>query len=302
MAIKEVKITQKTTHRSRATASYFSEITFPVLSPEEELNLFYKIRQGDQGAYEKIIKCNLRFVISVAKQFAPRNDSDALLELIQEGNLGLMHAIRDFDTTTGFKFITYAVWHIRQRIMLSLNNNKAVRYSENIIQDRQMVRKIIDLLEVKLERKPIEEEIYEMYCDKFNNRKTKLTEEQIRGKISNYFSDAGTVRSLDEILINSDSDTTFGELIADNSLNHEPMFNKNDRDRVTHLLLDKLHGKERTLIEMTYGLDGDIPSIHRAALAHDLTVTRARQINTESLLRMKRHVGKNLSDHINFDE
>lgn len=293
--IRGLKISQKTTYRNNATNSYFNEIKFPVLTPDEEVKLFHQIRMGDQKAYQRVIECNLRFVISVAKQFAPVNNPDALLDLIQEGNMGLIHAIRDFDTTTGFKFISYAVWHIRQRIMMAVHNNKTIRQAANIITDRQIVKKIEDYLETRLERKPTEEEMYDKFREKFNTRKIPFTDEQMKKKVHDYIYEFQGTYSLDDIVLGSET-TTLGEMMEDDSFSQENIFNQSDVKAVTNDLLNILNERERKMLEITYGLDGLGASVYRAATECGLSYVRVNQINQMSLSKLRKFAGEDLKE------
>ena len=118
--MRELKITQSITTRDESLNRYLAEISkIPMLTTDEEVSLAAKIRQGDEEALEKLVKGNLRFVVSVAKQYQCKGIS--LMDLINEGNIGLIKAAREFDETRGFKFISYAVWWIRQSIISAMN-------------------------------------------------------------------------------------------------------------------------------------------------------------------------------------
>lgn len=132
--MREFKITNRITNNTDNISRYFNEINkYPLLTPEKESDLFIKLKNGDNKAKELILKSNLRFVVSVAKAYS--TSQNPLEDMISEGNKGLVESIETFDSTTGFKFISYAVWHIRKNIFLYLNNNsRSVRIPTNIIQ------------------------------------------------------------------------------------------------------------------------------------------------------------------------
>lgn len=151
----EIRKTNKTENIER----YFSEVSLNHrITPEEEIELAIKIQKGDQAALEKLVKANLRFVISVAKQYAA--DPDTLQELIAQGNIGLIEAARKFDPTLGFKFISYAVWFIRKEIMLYYGKlQRTVAMPVKVEQDLRRIRNAEISLEMELERPPTTEEL-----------------------------------------------------------------------------------------------------------------------------------------------
>ena len=153
--MRQLKITQTITNReSQSLERYFNEISkVELLTPEEEVDLAKRIKKGDELALEKLTKANLRFVVSVAKQYQNRNLS--LNDLINEGNLGLVKAAQKFDETRGFKFISYAVWWIRQSIMQALaEQSRIVRLPLNRTGALSKINKTFAELEQKYEREP----------------------------------------------------------------------------------------------------------------------------------------------------
>src|SRR5258706_3513287 len=147
MSMRQLKITKSITNReSQSLEKYLQEIgKVDLITPEEEVQLAIRIKQGDQRALEKLTKANLRFVVSVAKQY--QNQGLSLSDLINEGNLGLIHSVKRFDSSRGFKFISYAVWWIRQGIITALAENaRIVRMPLNRVSLSSRIQKTISLL------------------------------------------------------------------------------------------------------------------------------------------------------------
>src|ERR1700744_4894270 len=160
MSMRQLKITKSITNReSQSLEKYLQEIgKVDLITPEEEVQLAIRIKQGDQRALEKLTKANLRFVVSVAKQY--QNQGLSLSDLINEGNLGLIKAAQRFDETRGFKFISYAVWWIRQSILQALaEQSRIVRLPLNKIGSINKINKTFSKLEQEYEREPTAEEI-----------------------------------------------------------------------------------------------------------------------------------------------
>ena len=158
--MRQLKVTQSITHRSSASLDkYLSEISkIPMITPNEEIELTHAIRNGDKNAFNKLTTANLRFVVSVAKQYQFRGLS--LCDMIDEGNIGLMNAAKRFDETKGFKFISYAVWWIRQSIMQAINDKaRLVRLPSNRIGLGNKIQRVFSQLEQINERAPSAEEL-----------------------------------------------------------------------------------------------------------------------------------------------
>src|SRR6201989_2585510 len=163
--MRQLKISKQITNReSQSLDKYLQEIgKVDLLTPEEEVELAKKIKQGDQNALERLTKANLRFVVSVAKQY--QNQGLSLSDLINEGNLGLIKAAQRFDETRGFKFISYAVWWIRQSIMQALaEQSRIVRLPLNKVGLTNRISKAYSLLEQQYEREPTAKELA-LYLD-----------------------------------------------------------------------------------------------------------------------------------------
>src|SRR6202012_1946085 len=163
MSMRQLKITKSITNReSQSLEKYLQEIgKVELISPEEEVKLAIRIKQGDQKALDKLTKANLRFVVSVAKQY--QNQGLSLPDLINEGNLGLIKAAQRFDETRGFKFISYAVWWIRQSILQALaEQSRIVRLPLNKVGLTNRIQKAYSQLEQEFEREPLPEELSEI--------------------------------------------------------------------------------------------------------------------------------------------
>ena len=163
MSMRQLKITKSITNReSQSLEKYLQEIgKVELISPEEEVRLARRIKQGDQSALDKLTKANLRFVVSVAKQY--QNQGLSLPDLINEGNLGLIKAAQRFDETRGFKFISYAVWWIRQSILQALaEQSRIVRLPLNKVGLTNKIQKAFSQLEQEFEREPSPEELAEL--------------------------------------------------------------------------------------------------------------------------------------------
>src|ERR1700710_1742684 len=163
MSMRQLKITKSITNReSQSLEKYLQEIgKVELITPEEEVKLAIRIKQGDQSALEKLTKANLRFVVSVAKQY--QNQGLTLPDLINEGNLGLIKAAQRFDETRGFKFISYAVWWIRQSILQALaEQSRIVRLPLNKVGLTNRIQKAYSLLEQEFEREPSPEELADL--------------------------------------------------------------------------------------------------------------------------------------------
>lgn len=299
--MRDIKIIPNTTNRIRSTNSYFNEIKASILTPEQEVELFSKFKGGDQRAKSKIIESNLRFVISVAKQYAPKDDPDILMDMIQEGNLGLIKAVEEFDISRGFKFISYAVWHIRQRIIAYLGDKSIlVRASTSVTQNRSIIRRIYEKLEVVLERVPNQEEVFEEFKLNHNNKIASLSDEQIKSRIREFHFEIGTSFSLDQHVF-GESTTTHADLLIDKHALEDISNLFQDNRNISTLLLNKLGEKERVMLEITYGLDGNNPNIERAASTFNICRERVRQINSQSLKKLKKF-GERIKSEILFEE
>ena len=269
-----------TRKRSYAKASqsldkYLHEIgQEPLLTPDEEIELARKVKQGNHGALEKLTKANLRFVVSVAKQF--QNQGLSLGDLINEGNLGLIKAASRFDETRGFKFISYAVWWIRQSILQALaEQSRVVRLPLNRVGALNKIGKVFNALEQEFEREPSEFEIArELEMTPFD------VSDALKISARHLSLDApfthGEESTLLDILENSDMPSPDSPLL-DESLRHEI------KDA-----LSSLPTREAEVLKLYFGVDQDHPlTLEEIGEIMDLTRERVRQIKEKALNRLR---------------
>jgi len=277
--MRQLKISQKLTLRNEGSISrYFLDINkFGLISPEEEAELTSRIRTGDMLALEKLVVANLRFVVSVAKQYQFQGLS--FPDLINEGNIGLMKAALKFDETRGFKFISYAVWWIRQSIVQAISNNtRIVRLPLNRITTINKIRNAIPLLEQKHEREPTVAEIAD-FLD--------LTSDEV--ELANAIKKNQI--SFDMPIRHDDgNDTTLYDFVQtgnvplpDNSMMNESLVISVKR------ALNKLSKREADIITMSYGLQGTpVFSMNYIAIKFNMSVERVRQIRITGLNKLKK--------------
>ncbi len=274
--MRQLKITKSITNRETASLDkYLQDIGKEgLITAEEEVLLAQKIKQGDQVALEKLTKANLRFVVSVAKQY--QNQGLSLPDLINEGNLGLIKAAQRFDETRGFKFISYAVWWIRQSILQALaEQSRIVRLPLNQVGSLNKIKKEASRLEQKYERPPSNEEI--AYALDIPEHKI---EEAL--KISTYTVSVDAPIAPDEdtkfldVFINNDSPVTDSWLI------------KESLAREIQRSLATLTEKERDVINLYYGIGMTHGlTLEEIGAKFDLTRERVRQIKEKAIRRLK---------------
>src|SRR5919107_2241302 len=210
--MRQLKISKQITNReSQSLDKYLQEIgKVDLLTPDEEVSLALKIRQGDEKALEKLTKANLRFVVSVAKQY--QNQGLSLSDLINEGNLGLIKAAQRFDETRGFKFISYAVWWIRQSILQALaEQSRIVRLPLNRVGLTNKIQKAFSQLEQEYEREPSPEELAELLGMEIEEVTSSLGINARHVSVDSPFVQ-GEENSLLDVLENHNAEKTDGEL------------------------------------------------------------------------------------------
>ena len=273
--MRQLKITKSITNRESASLDkYLQEIgREELVSPEEEVELAQRIRKGDQKALEKLTKANLRFVVSVAKQY--QNQGLSLPDLINEGNLGLIKAAEKFDETRGFKFISYAVWWIRQSILQALaEQSRIVRLPLNQVGSLNKINKARSKFEQENERQPSSEELSEM----INVPKDKISD-TLRVSGRHVSVDApfveGEDNSLLDVLPNDDSPS------ADRGLVNESLNTEIER------ALSTLSSREREIIKSFFGIGCQEMTLEEIGERFGLTRERVRQIKEKAIRRLK---------------
>ncbi len=275
--MRQLKITQTITNReSQSLERYFNEINkVDLLTPEEEVELARRIREGDEQALEKLTKANLRFVVSVAKQY--QNRSLSLNDLINEGNLGLVKAAKKFDETRGFKFISYAVWWIRQSIMQALaDQSRIVRLPLNKTGALSKINRAYSELEQKYEREPTPEELSDILDMDENEITSTLRAGSKQVSVDAPFNE-GESNSLLDVLENKNTESTDQEVAYNDSLRVE-----------TARALAALSERERTVIKMFFGIEQEHPmSLEQIGENLDLTRERVRQIKEKAIRKLR---------------
>ena len=273
--MRQLKITKSITNRESASLDkYLQEIgKEELITVEEEVELAQRIKKGDQEALEKLTKANLRFVVSVAKQY--QNQGLSLPDLINEGNLGLIKAAEKFDETRGFKFISYAVWWIRQSILQALaEQSRIVRLPLNQVGSLNKINKAFAPFEQEHERNPSPEEL----ATELELPKEKVTDTlRVAGRhvsVDAPFAD-GEDNSLLDVLINPDSPN------ADRGLINESLSTEVDR------ALETLTERERDIIKYFFGIGCSEMTLEEIGEKFDLTRERVRQIKEKAIRRLR---------------
>lgn len=273
--MRQLKINKSITNRDGiGLDKYLQEIgREELISVSEEVELAQRIKKGDQKALDKLVRANLRFVVSVAKQY--QNQGLPLPDLINEGNLGLIRAAQKFDETRGFKFISYAVWWIRQSILQALaEQSRIVRLPLNQVGSLNKITKEVTKFEQENERKPSPEEL----ADRLDIPVDKIADSlKVSGRSISV--DApfveGEDNSLLDVLANDDSP------MADRSLNQESLSKEIDR------ALRQLYDREREILKMFFGIGCQEMTLEEIGAKFDLTRERVRQIKEKAIRRLK---------------
>ena len=273
--MRQLKITKSITNRESASLDkYLQEIgKEDLITVEEEVELAQRIRKGDQEALDKLTKANLRFVVSVAKQY--QNQGLSLPDLINEGNLGLIKAAEKFDETRGFKFISYAVWWIRQSILQALaEQSRIVRLPLNQVGSLNKINKAFARFEQEHERTPSPEEL----ANELSLPKEKVSDTlRVAGRhisVDAPFAD-GEDNSLLDVLVNTDSPN------ADRGLINESLSTEVDR------ALETLTERERDIIKYFFGIGCSEMTLEEIGEKFDLTRERVRQIKEKAIRRLR---------------
>ena len=277
--MRQLKITKSITNREgESLDKYLQEISKEgLLTVEEEVELAARVRKGDQKALETLTRANLRFVVSVAKQY--QNQGLSLPDLINEGNLGLIKAAERFDETRGFKFISYAVWWIRQSILQAIaEQSRIVRLPLNQVSSVNKISQVLSRFEQENERRPSVDEISEQVDLPLEKIDEALS---INGKhvsMDAPFAD-GEDNSLLDVLVNDNSPSADKQLVLE-SLRQE-----------IQKALSCLNERERMIIEAYFGIEQPEMTLEEIGTKYGLTRERVRQIKEKALRRLK-HTSK----------
>lgn len=280
--MRQLKITNSITSRgSQSLEDYLNDISKqPLLTAEEEVKLAQRIRNDDREALERLVCANLRFVVSVAKQY--QNQGLTLPDLINEGNIGLIKAAEKFDETRGFKFISYAVWWIRQSILQALaEQSRMVRLPLNQVSAVSRINKLIMKFEQEHERKPSAYELSELIDE---------TPEKIRDSLRAN----GRPMSINAPLGEGD-DSTLLEVISDENTTQTDrgMIDKSLATEIERML-DTLDEREKTIVEMCFGINNREMTLEEISEKFGLSRERVRQIREKALLKLRHSNKKNL--------
>ncbi|WP_282072075.1 sigma-70 family RNA polymerase sigma factor [Polaribacter atrinae] len=274
--MRQLKIVKQVTNRdAKSLEKYFQEISkIGLITADEEVELALEIKKGDNRALDKLVKANLRFVVSVAKQY--QGQGLKLSDLINEGNLGLVKAAKRFDETRGFKFISYAVWWIRQSIMSALaEQSRIVRLPLNKIGSINKIRKIYARLEQGAERMPTNKEIA---------KQLDMTETEVEQSLRN----SGRHVSMDAPFKEGEDTNLYNVLQSDESPRPDKNLIKQSLSIEINRALETLSQKEARVIKMFYGINLPSPySLTEIGETIDLSRERVRQVKQKAIRRLQ---------------
>ena len=274
--MRQLKISKQITDRGSGLDSYLSDIAKEeLLTAEEEVELAQRIKAGDQIALDKLVRSNLRFVVSVAKQY--QNQGLSLQDLINEGNVGLVKAAQRFDETRGFKFISYAVWWIRQSILQAVAEQaRIIRLPMNQVGAMAKVKKASALLEQKYQRRPTIKEIADS---------VDMAEDKVEQLLNLNTRAMSTDAPIDE----QDDDANFLDIfVQEDQTQTDAAVEQESASKAISHSLDMLSDKERTILCMYFGLGTPREySLEEIAMKLDISRERTRQIRDRALKRLR---------------
>ena len=274
--MRQLKISKQITNReSQSLDKYLQEIgKVDLLTPDEEVDLAKRIREGDQLALEKLTKANLRFVVSVAKQY--QNQGLSLGDLINEGNLGLIKAAQRFDETRGFKFISYAVWWIRQSILQALaEQSRIVRLPLNRVGSLNKISKTFSELEQKFEREPSPDELAEVL-------------EVTTNEVVDTMKISGRHVSMDAPFVQGEENSLLDVLENDAEVKPDDGLMNDSLRREVQRALSTLTQREADVITLYFGLNGEHSmTLEEIGEKFNLTRERVRQIKEKAIRRLR---------------
>ncbi len=280
--MRQLKIAPSITNRdTQSIDKYLQEIgRYELIGVDEEVELAQRIRKGDAAALDKLVKANLRFVVSVAKQY--QNQGLNLGDLINEGNIGLIKAAEKFDETRGFKFISYAVWWIRQSILQALaEQSRIVRLPLNQVGSVNKISKFISTFEQENQRRPSDEEIADALDIPIEKIAETLKASGRHVSVDAPFAE-GEDNTLLDVLTNEDSPNT------DRSLVNESLSQEIDR------ALKTLTEREQAIIKMCFGIGQQEMTLEEIGLKFGLTRERVRQIKEKTIKKLRKETNNKL--------
>jgi RNA polymerase primary sigma factor len=273
--MRQLKITKSITNRESASLDkYLQEIgKEELITVEEEVELAQRIKKGDQAALEKLTRANLRFVVSVAKQY--QNQGLSLPDLINEGNLGLIKAAEKFDETRGFKFISYAVWWIRQSILQALaEQSRIVRLPLNQVGSLNKINKAYSKFEQEHERKPSPEELADSL-------------ELPADKVADTLRVSGRHVSVDAPFVDGEDNSLLDVLVNNDSPNADRLLIQESLSREIHRALATLTEREADIIRLFFGIGCQEMTLEEIGERFGLTRERVRQIKEKAIRRLR---------------
>ncbi len=276
--MRQLKIAPRLTNRDTpGLEKYLQDVSkMEMITPDEEVELAKRIQQGDMSAVDRLVTANLRFVVSVAKQYQNRGMS--LQDLINEGNLGLLKAAKRFDASKGFKFISYAVWWIRQSIYQSLaENSRLVRLPVNKINTMSKINQATSKLEQEFEREPTPEEVAELI---------RISPEDVKISQENY----ARITSMDAPLNGEEEDGSLYDVTEDEeALSPEHTVMKESLNKEINRTLSTLTARESDVLKFYYGIGNQQPPLLADEIAKIMEISpeRVRQIKDKAIRRLR---------------
>jgi RNA polymerase primary sigma factor len=261
-----------TLKETQSLKAYFDAVSsIPMIPQDREVELSEQIKGGSQEALDELVCANLRFVISVAKKY--QNQGLPLEDLISEGNLGLVRAAQKFEGERGFKFITCALWWIRQAIAESITmNGKAIRLPLSRIRDMAKIRKVISDFNVRENRDPTFQEIV---------KESGLTEMRVVTSLKS----VNTMSSIDEPI--GEEDFTLGDTLSDETFKTDKVFNTDEKTDAVATILETLDPRERMIVQLSFGLGGEEKTMEEISETIGLGKERVRQIREAALRKLR---------------
>jgi RNA polymerase primary sigma factor len=293
--MRQFKITERMTPRSsKSIAAYYTEVErYPIITPQEEVELAGRIQEGDKSARDKLATANLRFVISVAKMYGGTGDPEMFNDLISAGNMGLIEAAEKFDPSRGFKFISFAVWHIRKEMLKYLGDNtRMVRIPQNKTNEIRAIMEVTNTLTMKLGREATIEEVMEYVEDTGDIRVKSLSID--RSNIMSVMNADRKPASLDAPFKNDGSnDSTMHDVIASDLSSADSFCVAENMESMTKLLIAGLSPIAKSIVLRRHGIGGGFEESY-GSIGHDLGMSseRIRQIYMKSLKIMSIRVRK----------